>query len=105
VSAIFLERDRTEIVGEMLRKFECEELPAFAWNDRKEPKERRKKRALCIATLEEFERVLERAGAPKTRQEAIDAIYPQGIRYVLMWIILRAVVAKIVGWLWDRTQA
>ena len=65
MSAIFLERDRTEIVGEMLRKFECEELPAFAWNDRKEPKERRKKRALCIATLEEFERVLERAGAPK----------------------------------------
>jgi hypothetical protein len=105
MSAIFLERDRTEIVADMFRKFECEELPAFAWRDRKEPKERQKKRALCMATLEEFERVLEQIGAPRTRQEAIDAIYPQGFGYVLMWLLFRAMVAQIVGWLWDRTQA
>jgi hypothetical protein len=105
MSAIFLDRDRSEIIIDMLREFKCQELPQQAWIDRKEPKERRKKRALCLATLEEFERVLERIGAPRTRQEAIDAIYPQGFGYVLMWLLFRAMVAQIVGWLWDRTQA
>jgi|688.fasta_scaffold1217300_1 hypothetical protein len=105
MSAIFLDRDRNEIVIDMLREFKCQELPQQAWVNRKEPKQRSRKRQLCIDTLAEFEKALEGPNRPRTKQDAINQIYPQGIGYLLMWMVFRAVVAQIVAWLYDRTQA
>jgi hypothetical protein len=105
MSAIFLDRDRNEIMSDMLREFKCQELPQQAWIDRKEPKQRTRKRQLCIDTLRQFEKAIEGPNRPRTRQEAIDQIYPQGVGYLLMWIVFRELVKTIVAWLYDRTRA
>ena len=89
----------------MLKEFNCQELPVMAWKSRKEPKQRTRKRDICLDTLAEFEKAFEGSNRPKNRQEAIDQIYPQGIGYLMMWWLFRALVEKIVAWLYDRTQA
>lgn len=105
MSAIFLERHRGEIIHDMLKEFNCQELPAMAWKNRKEPKQRTRKRDICLDTLAEFEKAFEGPNRPTTKREAIEQIYPQGIGYLLMWLVFRELVERIVAWLYDRTQA
>ena len=100
--AIYGNNEIERLKRELFHKFDCVKLSQG--KNHKEPRELKQRRDLAEATLAAFIKAMNGSNPPKTKLDAVAMVFPGGIWFTVIWVLVRPLVTKMVQWLWDRTQ-